>query len=163
ENLYRGYPTDYSQQLDGYLPDNFPSPFPDDGGVDPKTGEFTSAGAGNRRVDDNEFHDVAMGANGAISGGVIDLVSPGTTLDPAAKYQSAITTGNSGGLADTTGAGIHGNVVLTGWPDRPIRIDGTVAVDGDLVIQGYVKGSGSLYVRGNVYMPADVMYADGKS
>ncbi|MEL7240296.1 MAG: hypothetical protein AAGK78_15670, partial [Planctomycetota bacterium] len=37
------------------LPDRFPLPFLDDGGFDPTSGAITTGGAGNRRIDDNEF------------------------------------------------------------------------------------------------------------
>ena len=161
ENLYLGYALDYAEQVDGYLPESFPSPFADDGGVDPATGEFDEAAAGNKLVDDSEFHDVAGTTAGSVSGGIVNVTSPGDAIDSALEYQSAVTVGNSAGLA-TAGTGVEGSVVLTGWPDNPIRIDGTLAIDGDLVIQGYVKGEGSLYVRGNIYVPADLMYADGR-
>lgn len=161
ENLYLNYPLDYSAQVDGYLPDHFPSPFADDGGVDPVSGSFDEDAVANKLVDDSEFHEVAAGTAGSILAGVVHVSEPGATIDSATEYIDAVNTGNVSGLA-TSGNGVSGNVVLTGWPDDPIWINGTLAIDGDLVIQGYVKGEGSLYVRGNVYVPADLMYADGR-
>jgi len=162
ENLYLGYPLDYTEQVDGYLPDHFPSPFADDGGLDPVTGELDEAAAGNKRVDDSEFLEVAATTAGSILAGVVNVTPPGESIDSVSEYQNAVSLGNAAGLA-TAGNGVEGNVVLTGWPDDPIWINGTMAIDGDLVIQGYVKGEGSLYVRGNIYVPADLMYADGQS
>lgn len=161
-NLYLDYALDYAQQVDGYLPESFPSPFADDGGVDPSTGEFDETAAGNKHVDDSEFHEVAATTAGSILAGIVNVVPPGESIDSVHEYQTAVSVGNSAGLA-TSGNGVDGSVVLTGWPDNPIWINGTMAIDGDLVIQGYVKGEGSLYVRGNIYVPADLMYADGKS
>jgi len=165
ENLYLGYENDYATQVDGYLPDHFPPPFPDDGGVDPFTGQFDDGAVGNKQVDDSEFLEVAAGASGTLSG-IVNKSEPGEVIDVAADYQAAITTGNQPmglRMEDTGGQGIQGNVVLTGKRNNPIRIDGTLAIDGDLVIQGYVKGSGAIYVRGNIYVPTDLMYDDGKT
>lgn len=167
ENLYLDYPLAYADQVDGYLPDHFPSPFADDGGIDPETGLHDEAAAGNRIVDDSEFLEVAASANGEITAGIVNLTAPGETIDSALDYASALFVGNQPtglqGNPTGSGEGVQGNVVLTGWPDNPIRIDGTLAIDGDVVIQGFIKGEGSLYVRGNIYVPADLMYADGQS
>jgi len=161
ENLYLNYALDYAEQVDGYLPDHFPSPFADDGGVDPASGEFDEDAVGNKQVDDSEFAEVAAKTAGSILAGVVHVSEPGEVIDSASEYSDAINSGNVTGLA-TAGNGVSGNVVLTGWPDNPIWIDGNMAIDGDLVIQGYVKGEGSLYVRGNIYVPADLVYADGR-
>jgi len=161
ENLYLNYALDYTEQVDGYLPDSFPSPFADDGGIDPATGEFDEDSAGNKRVDDSEFSEVAARTAGSILAGVVHVSDPGEIINSSTEYLSAVNSGNVSGLA-TSGNGVSGNVVLTGWPDDPIWIDGTLAIDGDLVIQGYVKGEGSLYVRGNIYVPSDLMYSDGR-
>src|SRR5262245_392345 len=165
ENLYLGYENDYAAQVDGYLPDHFPSPFPDDGGVDPVSGLFDTGAVGNKRVDDSEFLEVAASAMGRVSG-IVNMTGPGEVIDVAADYQAAITTGNQPSglrMEDAGGKGIQGNVVLTGKADNPIQIEGTLAIDGDLVIQGYIKGSGAIYVRGNIYVPTDLMYLDGKT
>lgn len=167
ESLYLDYPLAYADQVDGYLPDHFPSPFADDGGFDPLTGAFDDAAAGNKQVDDCEFLEVAASANGEITAGIVNITMPGETIDSAVDYADALFVGNRPtglrGDEDGTGQGIQGNVMLTGWADNPIRIDGNLAIDGDLVIQGFVKGTGSIYVRGNVYVPADLLYADGRS
>ncbi len=162
ENLYLNYPLAYAEQGDGYLPDHFPAPFPDDGGIDPVSGVFDASGAGNRHVDDNEFNDVAMAAQGSITAGVLNVTDHGDVINTPLQYSDALFTGNRDTLACSQN-GIDGNVVLTGYPDNPIWINGTLAIDGDLIIQGVVKGSGSIYVRGNVYIPTDLVYADGQA
>jgi hypothetical protein len=162
ENLYLGYELAYADQVDGYLPDHFPAPFPDDGGLDPSTGTFNASGAGNRRVDDNEFNDLASDAVGAITAGVLNVSAPGEVIDSLSEYATAVSVGNEAALTCAQN-GIQGNVILTGTAENPITITGTLAIDGDLVIQGVVKGSGSIYVRGNVYVPTDLSYADGNA
>ncbi len=165
ENLYLDYALGYANQVDGYLPTHFPPPFTDDGGIDPFTGEIDEAAAGNKRIDDSEFLEVAADAAGEITAGIVNLSAPGEVIDTALAYNEAIFHGNTDALrsADSGGQGIQGNVVLTGRPSNPIWIEGKLAIDGDLVIQGVVKGSGALYVRGNIYVPADLMYADGRT
>ncbi|MEX1025174.1 MAG: hypothetical protein WD226_08870 [Planctomycetota bacterium] len=158
ENLYVGYSSDYSSMVDGNLPTEFPPPIPDNGGIDPVSGARTTAGAGDRVIDDNEFFAVAMQAEGAITAGVLNL-SPhnASPIDTVSEYSHAVFTGNQSSLQQS----VEGNVILTGTATNPITIDGTVAIDGDLVINGYVKGEGTLVVRGNVYIPTDVQYLDG--
>ena len=157
ENLYLDYPTVYSEMPDGKLPTTFPPPFPDDGGIDPATGEPTTAGANNHVVDPNEFHAVAQHADGTIASGVIEVVPAGTVIDDAAEYMDALHTGNQTSLSGST----TGNVVLTGTQANPIVISGTVAIDGDLVISGWVKGKGTILASGNVYVPSSLQYLDG--
>lgn len=156
ENLYLDYPTVYPEMPDGMLPTSFPPPFPDDGGIDPVTGQPTSVGAGNQIVDAGEFHAVAMHADGTISSGAIHVAGPGETLDTTAEYLAAIQTGNVSSLASTAA-----NVVLTGTQENPIQIDGTVAIDGDVVISGWIQGQGSIVASGNVYVPTSLQYLDG--
>ena len=50
----------------------------------------------------------------------------------------------------------EGNLVLVGTAIRPIVIMDDVLVTGDLVIKGWFTGIGTLYVRGNIYIPADL-------
>lgn len=157
ENLYLNYPSSYADMPDGILPQHFPPPFPDDGGVDPSSGSPTSAGAGNRRVDPNEFYAATQSAEGSISGGVLTVVNGSQSIDSTAEALAAITEGNAPSLASVT----SGNVVLTGTAENPILIEGTVAIDGDVVINGYVKGTGVLLVSGNIYIPTDLRYLDG--
>ena len=133
ENLYLAYASEYAAQVDGYLPDHFPSPFADDGGMDPATGVFDGSGAGNKRVDDSEFHDVASGAIGSITAGTVNVTDPGTVIDTLAEYADAVQLGNRDQLV-SDGHGVSGNVILTGTEAEPIWIDGTLAIDGDLVI-----------------------------
>jgi hypothetical protein len=157
ENLYLDYPTQYAQMVDGGLPVGFPAPIPDDGGVDPVTGLPDATGAGNKVVDDFEFDAAVENATGKITAGVINVVPNGEVLDDALKYAEAVLYGNE----ESVQAVVDGNLVLTGTKDNPITIAGTVAVDGDLIINGYVKGEGTLIVRGNVYVPTDLEYLDG--
>jgi len=158
ENLYLDYPSDYNDMVDGKLPVSFPAPIPDNGGIDPATGLTTTAGADNKVVDDEEFYALAKDAEGEISAGYINVSAPGEVIDEIVEYQSAMTGGN----LQSADKVVTGNVILTGTKANPITIEGTVAIDGDLIITGYVKGSGTLVVRGNVYVPVDVQYLDGK-
>ncbi len=158
ENLYVDYPTDYGDMVDGSLPVAFPAPIPDNGGVDPSTGLKTNAGASNKLVDDSEFFAVAQKAEGAITAGIITTVGPGETVDTVAEYSYALTVGNTSSVQQSVGS----NLILSGTKQNPITIDGTVAIDGDVIINGWVKGEGSLIVRGNIYIPTDLQYLDGK-
>src|SRR5690606_7209320 len=44
--------------------------------------------------------------------------------------------------------------------DDPIKIQHTVAINGDLIIKGAIEGEGQLLVRGNTYVIGDVTYKD---
>lgn len=156
ENLYLNYPTEYADMVDGKLPQSFPPPFPDDGGIDPTTHLPTSGGAGNKIVDPNEFYAEAQNASGSLSGGSIHLVSGADPIDTPEELTALL-----GGDPTTITGTATGNVVLVGTAENPIHIDGTVAIDGDVVIQGYVTGEGVLLAKGNVYVPSDVQYLDG--
>jgi len=157
ENLYLDYADTYSEMVDGNLPVGFPAPIPDDGGYDPATGAPDPASAGNKVVDDFEFDVAASSAEGAITAGIINLVDEGDVIDEVNEFAAAVFVGNT----DSVQATVTGNLVLTGTKTNPITISGTVAVDGDLIINGYVKGEGTLIVRGNVYVPTDLEYLDG--
>ena len=143
-------------QVDGELPDYFPSPFPDNGGFDPVTGDATPELGDNRVLDSNEFMAAAGAATGSISGGTVAVVPPGSRLDSLSDYDSALLSGTNT-LSNLT----HGNVVLHGTALNPIVIDGPIAVDGDVVLSGYVKGRGSIMASGNVFIPSDVQFLDG--
>jgi hypothetical protein len=154
---------DQAARGQGALPERFPSPFPDDGGLDPRTGAFDAAGAGSARIDDCEFLDVARHARGVLTAGHVHVVAPGERIQTSTEYETAFFAGNRPeGLRDD-GEGVRGHVVLVGTSRDPIRIAGTLAIDGDLVLQGVVEGSGALYVRGNLYVPTDLVYADGQT
>jgi hypothetical protein len=157
ENLYLDYPEDFEDMVDGKLPQAFPPPFPDNGGINPATGAPTSAGAGNRVVDASEFFAVARDADGTISSGIINVSGAGQVIDTAAEYNAALFTGNQTSLAAST----TGNVILSGTQDNPIVIDGTLAIDGDVVINGWIKGTGTIVTSGNIYVPTDLRYLDG--
>ncbi len=158
ENLYLGYPTAYSQMPDGELPLTFPPPIPDDGGIDPLTGLPDPLAINNRRVDDAEYQEAAKSAKGAITAGILTHLLPGQTISDPTTYAMALFNGNTLSLQGS----IKGNVILSGTLQNPITLSGTVAIDGDLIINGYVKGEGSLVVRGNVYVPTDLQYLDGR-
>ncbi len=149
-NLYLGYGENGNEMVDGLIPESFPSPFPDMGSNDPAT-------AGNRMVDPAEFAEAAMEADGTLTGGSISIVPDGANLNDPADLNNALLTGASATLASTT----SGNVVLVGTEANPILLNGPIAVDGDLIISGVVKGEGSLTVSGNIYVPTDLVYADG--
>ena len=156
ENLYVGYfDGGLDEQVDGYMPSSFPSPFPDDGGFDPVTGEATPSLADNRVLDSNEFMAAVTGANGQVTGGTISVVDKGDKVRGNPKLLTGGTTSALNGVTE-------GSVYLNGTKENPIQLNGEMAIDGDLVITGYVKGEGSFKVSGNVYMPGDVKYADGQ-
>jgi hypothetical protein len=167
QNLYLNYPEVYSEMVDGGLPAEFPPPFPDDGGIDPITGQHSQGGANNKHVDPNEFYAATQTATGTISGGVIQVVAAGQSISSSAGWINATTTGNTSSLGgvDIDGVPIitHGNVVITGTAANPIVISGTVAIDGDVVLQGVVKGQGVVLAKGNLYVPGHLTYADGQA
>ena len=137
-NFYVEYPLREADQIDGVLPRRFPSVFGDRDR--------------DHRVDDEEFLAATKGAEGSVRGGFKVKVAPGE------RY-------SEGGLPKRDLAGdleavISGNLVLRGTMLDPIRIEGAMVVDGDLVIAGRVRGSGSLLVRGNVYVVDSLVYAD---
>ena len=142
----------------GYvLPDSFPSPFPDNGGLDPSTGQPVESAAGNRIIDDSEFLATVHGAAGVFSGGKISVIPHGTRI----KGNSAFNKLKNGADPRVQGV-VTGNVYMHGTKNDPIILDGDVAVDGDVIISGYVKGTGALKTRGNVYVAGDIMYDDAK-
>lgn len=142
--------TDYS------LPTSFPSPFPDNGGYDPVTGQPRTDLADNGIVDDSEFFSAVAGSAGNIGGGKISVIPVGDKIDRSNEW-AAMKNGSDPSITGIT----EGNVFLHGTKNDPIILDGQVAIDGDVIISGYVKGSGSIKARGNVYIPGDVLYADG--
>lgn len=159
ENLYLDYLANGTEaQVDGTLPESFPSPFSDNGGVDMNTGQPTPEFGGNRKVDDNEFDATVAGMVGTVSGGDISVIgTKSADRIRTGKKLNDLMAGNSSTLTART----DGHVYLHGTADNPIILSGDVAIDGDLVISGYVKGKGGLRVSGNVYMPTDVKYLDG--
>lgn len=154
-SLYKDYPTNPEEQTDGSLPTTFPPPYPD---VDE-----------DRYVDDEEFNAAVESANGSIdfefgqedtsgsiSAGVAYGVPHGTVFSG-----DALPTDSNGALDDLGTDGVYdGNLILVGTNDDPIRINKTVAVNGDLVIKGKVQGDGVIYARGNAYIVGDTTYAD---
>ena len=154
ENLYTDY-LSLPSPVDGTLPETFPSPFLDDGGVDLLTGTPMATGAGNRIVDDAEFATTVDSYTGFVSGGAISVIAPGEQISTLAETR-LILDGTATSLDPITA----GNVVMTGSTDAPIRIDGSVAIDGDLIISGPIEGSGALWVRGNIYVRGDLEYND---
>ena len=165
KNFYENYPTTQAAMWDGNLPTSFPAPIPDNGGKDPLTGLPDPAAIGNRLVDDAEFYDLASSARGSVSvakpvgvpAGALNVSPSGDTLNDIVEYATALFVGNQTNINDS----VSGNVIMTGTASDPIVLDGTVAIDGDLIINGYVKGEGSLVVRGNIYIPTDLQYLDG--
>ncbi len=157
QNLYLQYGQDGEELVDGFLPTEFPSVFPDDGGVDPLTGLAVGTGANNRVVDPEEFAMATASVNGSLSGGRIYEISAGTTVDTAGEVSDLLSASNTTSLGSTT----SGHVLLEGTIDNPILLNGDIAIEGDLIISGYVQGEGVIRTLGNIYVPADLMYADG--
>lgn len=158
ENLYLHYGADGAQLVDGFLPKSFPAVFPDDGGFDPKTGLPQGSGAGNRRVDPEEFLTATVHASGSVSGGQIHRILPGSTIDTSKKLTDVLNTANESLVEGR----ISGHLILQGTTENPLLLNGELAVDGDVVLLGVVKGTGTIKARGNIYLPADVTYADAK-
>lgn len=154
-NLYLEYPSDPDAQTDGPLPNSFPAPYPDENE--------------DRYVDDSEFNVIVNTANGSIDFAV-------GTEDPTGAITNGVAYGiphggiyagtelpasSNSALASLTSDGYYdGNLILVGTEDDPIKIQKTVAVNGDVVIKGPVEGSGQLLVRGNTYVIGDVTYKD---
>jgi hypothetical protein len=157
ENLYLDYPVDYADMVDGKLPTSFPAPISDDGGFSEALGGPDPAAINNKVVDDIEFDTVAAKADGAITAGVLTYIPDGYVVDDAATYSAALFVGNMPSIQQN----VDSHVILSGTEANPITIDGTVTIDGDAIINGYVKGEGTLLVRGNIYIPTDLQYLDG--
>ncbi len=156
ENLYLEYGGPLEELVDGFLPSEFPAVFPDDGGYDPITGAAGSGGSGNRIVDSDEFAAATYDVNGSLSGGSIEIIASGGSIDTAAEVSAALNTGSVTHLAPTTA----GSVVMIGTASDPILLNGDIAIDGDLVLSGVIKGTGVIQVRGNIYLPSDLEYDD---
>jgi hypothetical protein len=156
ENLYLHYGAAGGPLVDGFLPSTFPAVFPDDGGLDTETGLALGAGAGNRLVDPAEFIGSTGSAEGSVSGGQIFVVANGKKLASSKDLADALNTSNTSLLEDRVG----GHVVLQGTTENPLLLNGELAVDGDVVLLGVVKGTGTIKARGNIYLPADLNYAD---
>lgn len=138
-DFFLEYPTDPALQVAGPLPDSFPPVFPD----------LDNDGM----VGDAEFDSIAVASTGSITGGIIQEVSHGSSFSGATLPSS----GNRSQVSQN----VNGNLVLVGTASQPIEINDRVTIDGDVVIQGYVKGSGTLWARGNVYVVGDLKYLDG--
>ncbi len=154
-NLYLEYPSDPDAQTDGPLPDTFPAPYPDEDK--------------DRYVGNQEFGVIVNTANGALdfdlgevdpSGAITNGVAFGipnggvyTGTDLPSSSNSALSSLSADGY-------YNGNLILVGTEDDPIKIQRTVAIDGDLVIKGPIEGEGQLLVRGNTYVVGDVTYKD---
>lgn len=146
ENFYFNYPSpdtvkDSLQGVwpDDELPDAFPLPVPDpdDNRVIDNT-EWTNAINDSLTSSDQENQ---------ITGGNISTITGSLTTWPSS--------GNVSVLSSTTA-----NVVLDGQ-NQPLKISGTVYIDGDVVLRGRIEGKGKLIVRGNAYVLGDVVYRCG--
>lgn len=157
ENLYLEYLNPAVGSVDGYLPTAFPAIFPDNGGIDPVTGDPVNNGQGNRVIDEAEFYAATLYSNGTITGGHRHVVPNGQTVNSTLELDAMRSVSN----VQTLEGRISGSTYLRGTPDDPIVLDGEVAFDGDLILHGFVKGSGALKVSGNVYIPDSLIYLDG--
>ena len=156
-NLYLDYGDPDLNQIDGFLPSAFPSPFPDDGGFDFDTGGPIDGNEGNRILDDSEFYAIARLATGTLAGGTISVSPEGNTV----ATNDALTAMTSAGTTPSLNATTDGNVYLHGTEANPILLSGDVAIKGDVILSGVVKGEGTLLISGNVYIPGDLTYQDG--
>jgi len=154
-NLYLEYPTDPEQQTDGPLPNSFPAPYPDEDA--------------DRYVDDSEFEVIVNTANGSIDF-ELGEEDPGGAITNGVAYgiphgsvyvDNTLPVSSNVALSALTNEGYYdGNLILVGTDDDPIKIQNTVAIDGDLIIKGTIEGEGQLLVRGNTYVVGDVKYKD---
>ncbi len=139
KSLYRDYPTDEAEQVDGSMPDSFPPIIPDNNN--------------NGVVDDDELDELASMASGTLKDGLKTVIPAGLAYSdsnlPAFDH------------AGDLGSKVDGSLILVGTEDDPLRIDGRIVVDGDLVIVGVVQGAGEIVARGNVYIVGPLLYADG--
>jgi hypothetical protein len=140
-NLYLSYASVEEEMPDGMLPTNFPAPYPDRNG--------------NRLVEDDEFREGVVTAQGSLSGGVIVGVPRGGRYDLPPE-QGLPPAGNEASLERF----FDGHAVLVGQPDNPLVIQDEVAINGDIVIRGAVRGWGRLSARGNIYIVGDLTYDD---
>ena len=154
-NLYLEYPEDPELQTDGPLPGSFPAPYPDEDA--------------DRYVDDTEFEVIVNTANGSIdfalgeedpSGAITNGVAYGVPHGSVYTEDTLPVSSNTALSALSTDGYYDGNLILVGTDDDPIKIQNTVAVDGDVIIKGAIEGEGQLLVRGNTYVIGDVTYKD---
>jgi len=144
ENLYLNYPEAEADMTDGYLPKEIPPAVPDSNG--------------NRQVDDDEWkaHVTSKGA-GAIDDGLVYGVPHGNKYDAKGLPENS-----NSALKEIASSGYYdGNLVLVGTKDQPINLKGEVFVNGDVMITGYVKGTGKITARRNIYFAGDTLMADG--
>jgi hypothetical protein len=73
--------------------------------------------------------------------------------------QTALTTGST---PDRKGY-FDGNLIIDAGKlvggKLPMKLNGTILVNGDLVIRGKVRGNGRIVARGNIYVVGDLVYA----
>lgn len=144
-NLYPNYPATSEEMTAGALPSSLPPVVPDRNG--------------NRQVDDEEWKEkVGSSARGSLSGGTAYGLRAADSYKedalPAASNAAAKVLAQSGYL--------DGNLILVGTEKDPIKLDGTLSVNGDVVVKGKIAGTGEILARGNIYFVGDVTYADGE-
>jgi hypothetical protein len=97
--------------------------------------------------------DVAkINAIGSLSGGALVYGIPLGQSLPANVSNPGALTSNVSGVSKT----YNGNLILVGTPDKPIKLDGDIWVEGDVVIKGVVTGQGAIYTGRNTYIAGDV-------
>lgn len=72
------------------------------------------------------------------------------------RMQGRISGSDHKGIAVNVSKVLEGNLVIFGTQQKPIKIEGSVLIKGDLVLKGYYTGIGSIYVTGNIYIPANL-------
>lgn len=55
---------------------------------------------------------------------------------------------------------VLGPVLMVGTDEDPIRLEGSVTIEGDLCLVGVVQGAGALYVTGNLFLPVGIRRSD---
>jgi len=146
ENLYLGYPESETDMTDGYLPSEIPPAVPDSNN--------------NRQVDDDEWKQhVSSVGTGVLDDGIAYGVPHGNQY-----AQKGLPENSNAALKELASSGYYdGNLVLVGTEEQPINLKGEVFVNGDVMITGYVKGTGKITARRNIYFAGDTLMADGDS
>jgi Tfp pilus assembly protein PilX len=139
KNFYKNYPA--TGGADGEIPEFFPLPIYDENA--------------NRVTDDDEWQSTVKGeTGGTLKGGTKQLFAKDVAYTASAVQTATLTVTYS----DTAKNGIDGNLVLNGPRTNPLEISGSIYVNGDVIISGWVKGSGTIIARGNIYVVGDLEY-----
>ena len=150
ENFYFNYPKPdvVKHSLKGLWPDEeLPEGFPLPVGDTNK----------NRQIDDAEWAaTLSKSLEGHDQNNPLGSISGGSITTNPTNLSGWPSSGNT----STLNSGASANAILDG-KNSPLRIEGTVYIDGDIILRGRIQGKGKLIVRGNAYVLGDVIYRCG--